>query len=1178
MLGFIRKHTDESTMRARHCRLTLFGLIVTGMAGLAFGGDQNTGPNSSKATDAVHALKARYQDVYSQVNPQADLAKLFPQANQISLAVAILPDPLVPRYRRLYDLDIAAIELGMLHQGYVLDRFYLPWVRLEPSTDDPKSEGTPSADATTDAPGNSSKRPSDRPRRKEPFGLMVFRCDGWRDDACGTDQSVKRSRFRALYVVTDTSTYGVSDRALSDAVERISLQLKANPAIQLLGYPACRTATAPTLLVLGPNFSGAMDSLGEESGSLMQGSITDVCVVSSSATNPTNVLVERYPHIKYVPLALDDSRKLEHLAWMLMALRGSKSLTMQAIRSGTHPQSSQSAMQQTSELRKDFSDVTILAESSTFGWGVCDQAPRKSNSLHEDLVEDLCGEAHVIYFPSSIADIRYGLQQQQQEQQATARNPLKIPIVSDQLALEMGTENGSEYPESQQYGSTSVSKQLALDQLLDQMRDTPPPRIVVVIATDVRDRLFLFEEVRKRLPRAMLVDLEADNLLAHPDFLHASRGAVSFGSAALLVPDPPLMTEEDEAASALERFGCSSQPQASARPARRGNAPVRNRRAQGEHPASSSWSTDYQAILEDTVTRLSDGAATRGTVPCLADEHKAHPARQSIPQIVTLEGFHQLALWPQSAEFRNLLQIPLRIAGAGAPLFCLAAALIWLAPWIRTRNPTSAGLGSVPSVASGAGPGAYPDNFLLGVCILYSILFVLVALGVRHLDRDNTLPYWAIVLGVLGIWGLTRCRRLLRTARNAVGDAEGGAKDDAEGRSWKQQLWLPALLALAAIFLAAMPLRWQWVRDTVAEPARSILDESSLLALAVDPAQGLAFFLATAIGAAALLYVSLVLATAACVVHRNVMVLEGAEPAATSVDEGVAVSMPATLKRAVIGPFAVVAAVILIGVIAAPDMVQGNVRLTVFGLSASRVALGALAATTLAATLLILGALGSNRRAKVLSGYLRNAYLVSRQLASPQPGTEIPGLWPTVSASTPTQFPATPAIARPSDAEHDARILLSGTNLRDWSDKLRGWLHDCEDDGPHRAAVFVLLASEISLHRWLVAGATLCALASVGVVYLFPIESDPLLALNLLVLAAAGVLAGYTAMTYESDGVMSNVLCDRPKKVKLSIALFGFIAIPFAALAVAIGIANIPGVVDWSGGLLALVQSLGLHP
>ena len=63
----------------------------------------------------------------AQVDPNSDLAKLYPQAGSIGLALAIVPDPHIPRYRRIFDLQVQAITLGMLNDGYVLDRYAFPW-------------------------------------------------------------------------------------------------------------------------------------------------------------------------------------------------------------------------------------------------------------------------------------------------------------------------------------------------------------------------------------------------------------------------------------------------------------------------------------------------------------------------------------------------------------------------------------------------------------------------------------------------------------------------------------------------------------------------------------------------------------------------------------------------------------------------------------------------------------------------------------------------------------------------------------------------------------------------------------------------------------------------------------------------------------------------------------------
>src|ERR1700745_1789173 len=63
-------------------------------------------------TPALAAKRSALSNRVWQISPAMNLANLFPDADRISLGVVVVPDPLVPRYRRLYDLDLVAIELG----------------------------------------------------------------------------------------------------------------------------------------------------------------------------------------------------------------------------------------------------------------------------------------------------------------------------------------------------------------------------------------------------------------------------------------------------------------------------------------------------------------------------------------------------------------------------------------------------------------------------------------------------------------------------------------------------------------------------------------------------------------------------------------------------------------------------------------------------------------------------------------------------------------------------------------------------------------------------------------------------------------------------------------------------------------------------------------------------------
>ena len=65
-----------------------------------------------------------------------------------------------------------------------------------------------------------------------------------------------------------------------------------------------------------------------------------------------------------------------------------------------------------------------------------------------------------------------------------------------------------------------------LYRLFDAQRVWVKPATVAIVATDVRDRLFLLNEIRRNLPTALPVLMEMDFLMAHPDYRRIMRGTV----------------------------------------------------------------------------------------------------------------------------------------------------------------------------------------------------------------------------------------------------------------------------------------------------------------------------------------------------------------------------------------------------------------------------------------------------------------------------------------------------------------------------------------------------------------------------------------------------------------------------------------------------------------------------
>jgi len=907
------------------------------------------------------------------------------------------------------------------------------------------------------------------------------------------------------------------------------------PDVRLLRYPDVCEERPPvsTLVVLGPTFSGAIDSVGEISERLGTGpgGITDICLVSASTTDDTNDLVsKRYPHVGYTNLALDDRRKILHIRRLVQALTGG----------GAGPASSKSS--ENVPIR-----VAILAEASTFGYGICNQRDAKPGANEvEGTFRGFCESALYFYFPANIADVRYGLQEQRNLQRRSSE--LKLPLMSEHLSLELGAENGSEYPESRQSGLTSVSAEIALERVLNTLKEVDP-EVVIVVATDVRDRLFLFDELRNRLRRAMLIDLEADNLLGHPDFLHASRGAIAMSSVNLSPRVPTRKQQTDRKAD---------EP-----------PPGRTREA-----AVASWSSDVQALLARAVTCLTD------TIPEASDQPSKQPCgsptsasspnrlpeRQAVIHVVTLEGLKRVSkpFLPDETSTANSTTSDSRllsVAEGGAPMLCAAAAWLWMYPLVIAGGGWRRR--SIRIVES----ASYVSYV---VCAVYAAVLLAVALNIQQDDYDNSVLFWIVAALVGGFTGMLFCLFVLRHASRAAPPLT----------YWN--VWAPASFAAAAAAMASTPLWWlHKVQTPSGQPFGAAVDLKALIRLGLDPDPGLAFLLLVAVATVALLYTSVVLATSAGIVNRNSTLLRNAQ--AAPIQNPVIPDLPEirqTDPRGIhpmnrrgirhMNPFGLLAVVgVVIAAIVGPDLYMNDIRLTIFGQFASVVGLLAITATTCSAAVLVCSGIGAARRVAAISKHI----LIVRSGAS---GGADPGPW-SLDHSSPRVFPATPVITTVADGGSLAKRLRKTDDLSEWTELLRGWLYNGLDMSKHRVAVFTLLATEISLYQWSLAGAVLCTLASVGCVYLFPIEADQLLLLNLLILAALGVATGYVASAFERDELLCNVLCNRGSGRQFSVPLFACIAIPFLVFALAIAIANVPGVVDWGGGLLQLLKTLGVH-
>jgi hypothetical protein len=252
----------------------------------------------------------------------------------------------------------------------------------------------------------------------------------------------------------------------------------------------------------------------------------------------------------------------------------------------------------------------------------------------------------------------------------------------------------------------------------------------------------------------------------------------------------------------------------------------------------------------------------------------------------------------------------------------------------------------------------------------------------------------------------------------------------------------------------------------------------------------------------------------------------------------------------------------------------GGLRRTVFGDFASAVVLAGITATTIAAMVLLAAQFNVARRVLRLSAY------VGHRIALNLPDGDsaaVPGLWKTSDSHFPLRFPATPVIAT-VDAAGESRWFYLGIDRLDaWRQQISEDLGSTPNLLRSRMPLFLLFASELTIFRGAAIGAVTAALASVLIVFLFPVTAaSSFVAINVAVLAVAGLLSGLMAVQFERDEVLSNILCNRSKETRFSTALFAYIAFPFVVLAAAIAITGIPGMLDWGGGLIGwLLEKVG---
>jgi hypothetical protein len=387
--------------------------------------------------------------------------------------IATLPDPIETGLSGTLDDEIDAIQRAAESQGYVLDRFKLPWPT--PAERAAKGDDAEIAQSEDSEPAPDETAHGAKPVQRAEPGLLLFR-DGHSRHAL------------VVFLVGETPTSGIHKPALRKAL-RQACELH-NAFASALPRADCAN-NCPPISIMGPAFSGSQDSVEfaihdwRAEGSAGDGntSCRDVKIrmISGGATSIDQTRFQDSDNIDFKATVIPDSTALLELSQWIQN-RGLASDTGEG--------------------------VAILSESNTgYGGGVRAALSRTaSRRLHA------FAAALSLKFPIHISELQKA--REGAAAAASTADSLSLALKNPNLPLAAtaGRERRDIVPI---YSASEVNSiELVLDQLLDSIKQQ---RVgcVIIAASNIDDTIFLAREVRSLSPNVMLISLNASLLFLH---------------------------------------------------------------------------------------------------------------------------------------------------------------------------------------------------------------------------------------------------------------------------------------------------------------------------------------------------------------------------------------------------------------------------------------------------------------------------------------------------------------------------------------------------------------------------------------------------------------------------------------------------------------------------------------
>jgi hypothetical protein len=438
---------------------------------------------------------------------------------ELDFLIATIPDPLDSRLPYLFDRNLASIQRAAEADGYVLDRFDLPWIeeirKKMPIKEDGKQSETREKDTERPHPHDTSP------------GYILFRDPLHEHSADGSPP-----RALLLFLIGETPTSGIHKQAMISALDQIawlcgrrtSSHDMISPHFDWSGprppeIPAPLPMACSSIKILGPSFSGSAESLDFA---------LHAWIESRAKARPVHfrILSGTATAIPYATGA--------HPGCFFQFPEESSSTFASAVARDTIALNELLLYLKSQHSSVNPFRVALLTEGNTaygssLSKAITQGAPSPKRKPEAPAPPECPSHSIVmpvnnLPFPLHISRLRSESEKARRERQQSSQQETPNPDSSRSLPLPTEDDSGNAVDSIPSVSQLDISSsELMLSNLLSTISHEQF-NYVGIAATDVRDVIFLAREIREHSPSTIIFALNADLLYAHPEANANTRG------------------------------------------------------------------------------------------------------------------------------------------------------------------------------------------------------------------------------------------------------------------------------------------------------------------------------------------------------------------------------------------------------------------------------------------------------------------------------------------------------------------------------------------------------------------------------------------------------------------------------------------------------------------------------